>query len=170
MSFISWYIGNMPCASFYERKLLNFKNCADHRLAPYRELISGRSYKPGVYRCAIQCISQLYVWVCYYHSIRGNVKFITNFRLSLAQVNWNFVNRFLDVQQGPALQQQTACNSWFAAVDNKPIKWPNAQTISYTVIHSLISNHVHIKMWIEITDPFSNLTDLAAPWSVEMDT
>ena len=32
LSFTSWYIGNMPCASFYERKLLNFKNCADHRL------------------------------------------------------------------------------------------------------------------------------------------
>ena len=23
----------MSCASFYERKLLNFKNCNDHRLA-----------------------------------------------------------------------------------------------------------------------------------------
>ena len=39
-------------------------------------------------------------WVCYDHNIRGNIKFITNFRLSLAQVNWNFVDRFLDVQQG----------------------------------------------------------------------
>ena len=109
-------------------------------------------------------------WVCYDHSIRGNVKFITNFGLSLAQVNWNFVDRFLDLQQELRLQQQTACNSWFAAADNKPIKWRNAQTISYTVILSLISNHVHVKMLTEITDPFLNLTALAAQWSVEMDT
>ena len=74
-------------------------------------------------------------WVCYDHSIRGNVKFITNFGLSLAQVNYNFVDRFLDVQAG-ALQQQTACNSLFAAEENKPIKWHNVQTISYTVILS----------------------------------
>ena len=99
-------------------------------------------------------------WVCYDHSIRGNVKFITNFGWSLAQVNYNFVDRFLDVQAG-ALQQQTACNSWFAAEENKPIKWHNVQTISYTVILSWISNHVHVKMWIEITDPFSNITGLA---------
>ena len=60
LSFTSWYIGNMPCASFYERKLLNFKNYADHRLAPCQGLISGRFYKPGVYRRAIQCISPLH--------------------------------------------------------------------------------------------------------------
>ena len=59
LRFTSWYIGNMPCASFYERKLLNFKNCADHGLAPCRGLISRCSYKTGVYRCAIQCISPL---------------------------------------------------------------------------------------------------------------
>ena len=58
-------------------------------------------------------------WVCYDHSIQGNVKFITNFRLSLAKVNWNFVDRFLDVQH------------WFADADNELTKWPNAQTISY---------------------------------------
>ena len=58
-------------------------------------------------------------WVCYDHSIRGNVKFITNFRLSLAQVNWNLVDRFLDMQH------------WFADADNELIKWPTAQTISY---------------------------------------
>ena len=58
-------------------------------------------------------------WVCYDHSIGGNVKFITNFRLSLAQVNRNFVDRFLDVQY------------WFADAHNELIKWPNAQTISY---------------------------------------
>ena len=28
---------------------------------------------------------------------------------------------------------------------------------------------MHVKVWIEITDPFSNLTGLAAQWSVEMD-
>ena len=28
---------------------------------------------------------------------------------------------------------------------------------------------MHVKMWIEITDPFSNLTGLAAQCSVEMD-
>ena len=49
------------------------------------------------------------------------------------------------------------------------MKWPNTQTISYTVILSWISNHVQVKMWIEITDPFSNLAGLAAQWSVEMD-
>ena len=59
LNFICWYIGNMPCASFYERKLLNFKNCNDHRLMPCRWLFSGHSYKPGVYRCTIQCISPL---------------------------------------------------------------------------------------------------------------
>ena len=32
--------------------------------------------------------------------------FITNFRLSLAQVNWNFVDRFLDLQQGPCSNRQ----------------------------------------------------------------
>ena len=64
-------------------------------------------------------------WVCYDHSIRGNVKFITNFRLSLARVNWNFVDGFLDVQIG-ALQQQTDSLQWFAAADNKLIQWPNA--------------------------------------------
>ena len=46
-------------------------------------------------------------WVCYDHRIRGNVKFITNFRLSLEQVNWNFVDRFLDMQH------------WFADADNE---------------------------------------------------
>ena len=60
-------------------------------------------------------------------------------------------------------------NSWFAAADNKPIKWPNTQTISYTEILSWIINHMHVKMWIEVTDPFSNVTGLAAQWSVEMD-
>ena len=48
LSFTGWYIRNMPCASFYEWKLLNFKNCADHRMGPSRGLIFGRSYKPGV--------------------------------------------------------------------------------------------------------------------------
>ena len=47
------------CVSFFEQKLLNFKHCADHRLAPCRGLISGRSYNPSVYKCAIQCISPL---------------------------------------------------------------------------------------------------------------
>ena len=65
---------------------------------------------------------------CYDHSIRGNVKFITNFRLSLAQVNWNCVDMFLNVQQGPAAADSL---QWFAAAGNKLIKWPNAQTISY---------------------------------------
>ena len=47
-------------------------------------------------------------WVCYDHSMRGNVKFITNFWLSLTPVNWNFVDRFLDVQQGPCSSRQLA--------------------------------------------------------------
>ena len=47
-------------------------------------------------------------WVYNDHSIRGNVNFITNFRLSLAQVNWNFVDRFLDVQQEPCNSRQLA--------------------------------------------------------------
>ena len=51
-------------------------------------------------------------WVCYDHSIREIVKFIANFRLSLAQVNRNFVDRFLDVQQGPSVQQQTDSLLW----------------------------------------------------------
>ena len=70
------------------------------------------------------------LWVCYDHSIRGNVKFIANFWLSLAQVNWNFVDRFIDVQQGP---DPAAADSlqWFFTADNKLIKWPNTQTISY---------------------------------------
>ena len=34
-------------------------------------------------------------------------------------------------------------------------------------IFSWISNHVHVKVWIEITDPFSNLTGLAARRSVK---
>ena len=59
LSSTSCYIGEMPCASFYERKLWNFKNCADHRFPPCRWLISGRFYKTGVYKCAIQCISPL---------------------------------------------------------------------------------------------------------------
>ena len=57
-------------------------------------------------------------WVWYDHSIRGNLKLITNFLLSLAQVNWNFADRFLDVQPG-ALQQQADSLQWFAAADNK---------------------------------------------------
>ena len=61
LSFTCWYVRNMPCASFDERKLLNFKNCADHHLAPCQGLISGHSYKPNYYRCAIQCISPLQV-------------------------------------------------------------------------------------------------------------
>ena len=60
-------------------------------------------------------------WVCYDQSIRRNVKFIINFRLSLEPKNWNFVDRFLDPQQGP----------WLAPVDNKLIKWLSTQTISY---------------------------------------
>ena len=68
LSFSNWYVGNMPCHSFYERKLLNFKNCANHRLAPCRGLIFGRSYKLRDNRCDIQCISHIS-------------------RLSLAQVN-----------------------------------------------------------------------------------
>ena len=59
LSFTSWYVGNMPCASFFKRKLLNFNNYGNHLLAPCRGLISGHSYKPGIYRCAIQCISPL---------------------------------------------------------------------------------------------------------------
>ena len=43
------------------RKLLNGKNCNEHRLAPCRWLFSGHSYKPGVYRSAIQCMSPSYV-------------------------------------------------------------------------------------------------------------
>ena len=66
-------------------------------------------------------------WVCYDHSIRGNVKFITNFRLSLAQVNWKLVD-FSMCSRGSAA---TARLQWFAAADNKLIKWPNAQRISY---------------------------------------
>ena len=58
-TFTSWYIGNMSCTSFYEWKLLNFKNGADHLLTPCRGFVSGHSYKPGDYRCAIQCISPL---------------------------------------------------------------------------------------------------------------
>ena len=57
------------------------------------------------------------------------------------------------------MQQQTACNEWFAAADNKLI---NAQTTFNAVIVSWMSNHVHVKVWIEITDSFSNLTGLAA--------
>ena len=67
-------------------------------------------------------------WVCYDHSIWGNVKFITNFRLSLAQVNCKFVDRFLDLQEGPCSTDSLQC---FTAAGNKLIKWPNAQTISY---------------------------------------
>ena len=38
------------------------------------------------------------------------------------------------------------------------------------VILSRISKHVYVEVWIEITDPFSNLTGLAAShWSAEMD-
>ena len=66
-------------------------------------------------------------WVCYDHSMRENAKFITNFRLSLAPVNWNFVDGFLDMQQEPCSSRQ----QWFVAADNKLIKWPNAQPISY---------------------------------------
>ena len=57
-------------------------------------------------------------WVYYDHGIPGNVKFIPNFRLSLAQVNWNFVDRFLDLQQGPCSSRQRAI-------------WSSAKTISY---------------------------------------
>ena len=55
-------------------------------------------------------------WVYYDHSIRGSVKFITNFRLSLAQVKWNFVDRFFDLQQGP-------CNSHISYGDQAPIQY-----------------------------------------------
>ena len=59
LSFTSCYVANMSCTSFYEQKLLNFKNCTDHHLAPCWGLILGRSFKPSNYRCAIQCISPL---------------------------------------------------------------------------------------------------------------
>ena len=65
-------------------------------------------------------------WMCCDHIIKGTVKFITNFRLSLAQVNWNVVDRFLDVQPWGALQQQTDSLQWLAAADNKLIQWRNA--------------------------------------------
>ena len=105
--------------------------------------------------------------VCYDHNIRGNDKFITNFRLSLAQVNWNFVAGFSMCSRGPAAADSL---QWFATADNiELIKWPNAQTIPFTVILSWISNHVHVKVWIKITDPFLNLTGLAAQWSAETD-
>ena len=68
--------------------------------------------------------------------------------------------------RGPAAADSL---QWFAAADNKLIKWPNAQTISCTVIVSWITNHVHVEVWIEITDPFSNPTGLAAQLSVKMD-
>ena len=54
-------------------------------------------------------------------------------------------------REGPAAADSL---QWFAAADNKLIKWPYAQTISYTVNISWTSNHVHVKVWIEITDPF----------------
>ena len=92
-------------------------------------------------------------WVCYDHSIRGNVKFVTNYGLSLAQVNWNFVDRFLDVQQGPCISRQRASHG----------------SLLRTINRSSDLMPKQFKMWIEITDPFSNLTGLAAQWSVEMD-
>ena len=107
-------------------------------------------------------------WVCYDHSIRGNVKFITNFGLSLGhrliEILWT---GFSMCSKGPAaaesLQFMVRC------CGTKHIKWPNVQTIPYTVILSWISNHVHVEMWIEITDPFSNPTGLAAQGNVQMD-
>ena len=39
-----------------------------------------------------------------------------------------------------------------------------------TVILSWASNHAHVKVWIDYTEPFSKLTGLVAGrWSVEMD-
>ena len=35
--------------------------------------------------------------------------------------------------------------------------------------NSFMDNHVHVKVWIDIIDPFSNLTGLAAQWNVEID-
>ena len=158
----------MPCPSFYERKVLNFKNCANHHLALCRGLISVRTYKPGVCRCAIQRISPLYVYfdcvttIAYQEMLSSSPTFGYRWH-RLTEILWT---GFSMCSRGPAAAD--SCQ-WFAAVDNKMIKWPNAQTISYTVIVSWISNHVHVKVWIEITDPFSDLTGLAAQWSVEMD-
>ena len=84
----------------------------------------------------------------------------------LTEILWT---GFSICNRGPAAADSL---QWFAAVGNM-VKWLSAQTISYqgtfllkqitdiTVIPSWISNHVHIKVWIEITDPFSNLTGLA---------
>ena len=130
MSFTSWYIGNMLCASFYKRKLLNFKNCADHRLAPCRGLISGRSYKPGVCRCAIQCISPLYVcFECVTTTVYEKM-------LSLSPTfgyHWHRLTEILWTSFSMCSRGPAAADGlqWFIATDNKLIKWPNAQTISY---------------------------------------
>ena len=63
----------------------------------------------ALYMCHSTYLTYICVfWVCNDHSIRENVKFITNFRFSLAQVYWNFVDRFLDVQQGPCSSRQLA--------------------------------------------------------------
>ena len=158
----------MPCPSFYERKLLNFKNCANHHLALCRGLISGRSYKPGVCRCAIQRISPLFVCLdcvtaIVYEEMLSSSPTIGYRWHRLTEILWP---GFSMCSRGPAVADSL---QWFAAVEKKLIKWHNAQTISYTVILSWISSHMHVKVWIEITDPFSNPTGLTAQRGVEMD-
>ena len=59
-------------------------------------------------------------WVCYDQSVRENIKFITNFGLSLAQVNWNVVYRFLDLLRA----------KWFSGIVSK--QFPTAPRVPLT--------------------------------------
>ena len=62
-----------------------------------------------LWMCHSTCLTIISMfWVWYDHSIRGNATLITNFGISLAQVNWNVVDRFLDMQQGPCSSRQLA--------------------------------------------------------------
>ena len=93
----------------------------------------------------------------------------------LTEILWT---GFSICSRGPAAADSL---QWFAAAGNM-VKWLSAQQfltrapflqnrlIPIIVILSWISNHVHIEVWIEITDPFSKLTgSVASHWSVEMD-
>ena len=81
---------------------------------------------------------------------------------------WPFIEGYSICSRGPVAVNRL---QWLATPGNRLINdlmpkpfstgAPFYETRS-TIILVWISNHVHVEVWDEITDPFSNLTGIAA--------
>ena len=93
--------------------------------------ISRRSYKPGAYRCAIQCISPLYVcFECIMTIVYEEMLTLLptfGYRWHrLTEILWT---GFSMCSRSPATADSLQC--MFVPGHKKLIKWPNVHTISY---------------------------------------